>query len=98
MSADVNLQPTLTGARVIVRPVVAADWEGMFVAAAELFDVDVTGTSFNQGGTVLPENAHLTPGTGLWIERKEPGDAADEQDRVDQFITPTLSRAVRVVV
>lgn len=35
MSADVNFQPSLTGARVIVRPVVAADWDGMFAAAAD---------------------------------------------------------------
>ena len=35
MNADVNLQATLTGERVIVRPVVASDWEGMFAAAAD---------------------------------------------------------------
>jgi hypothetical protein len=44
--------------------------------------------------------AKVNKGTNerLATGRKEPGDAADEQDRVDQFITPTLSRAVRVVV
>ncbi len=35
MNANVNLQPTLSGKRVIVRPVVAADWAGMFAAAAD---------------------------------------------------------------
>ncbi len=35
MNGEVNLQPTLIGARVIVRPVVAADWTGMFAAAAD---------------------------------------------------------------
>lgn len=35
MADNVNLQPTLTGARVIVRPVVADDWQGMFAAAAD---------------------------------------------------------------
>ena len=35
MNGDVILQPTLTGARLIVRPVVAADWDGMFAAAAD---------------------------------------------------------------
>ena len=35
MNGDVNLQPTLTGARLTVRPVVATDWEGMFAAAAD---------------------------------------------------------------
>ena len=35
MSSDADLQPTLIGERVIVRPVEAADWEGMFAAAAD---------------------------------------------------------------
>ena len=35
MSDNVELQPTLSGERVIVRPVAAADWEGMFAAAAD---------------------------------------------------------------
>ena len=30
-----DLQPTLTGERVILRPVAPADWEGMFVAASD---------------------------------------------------------------
>lgn len=35
MNGDANLQPTLNGERVTVRPVVAADWAGMFAAAAD---------------------------------------------------------------
>jgi RimJ/RimL family protein N-acetyltransferase len=35
MNDAVDLQPTLSGERVIVRPVVATDWEGMFSAAAD---------------------------------------------------------------
>jgi len=35
MSDNVELQPTLSGERVIVRPVAAADWQGMFAAAAD---------------------------------------------------------------
>ena len=33
--ADFDLQPTLTGERVIVRPIDASDWEGMFAAASD---------------------------------------------------------------
>lgn len=35
MSDKVELQPTLNGERVIVRPVTATDWQGMFAAAAD---------------------------------------------------------------
>jgi RimJ/RimL family protein N-acetyltransferase len=35
MSSDADLQPTLVGERVIVRPVEAADWDGMFAAASD---------------------------------------------------------------
>jgi len=35
METDVDLQPTLIGERVIVRPVAAADWDGMFAAASD---------------------------------------------------------------
>ena len=35
MNGDVDLQPTLTGERVIVRPVATTDWESMFAAAAD---------------------------------------------------------------
>ena len=35
MNDNVDLQPTLRGERVVVRPVVATDWEGMFSAAAD---------------------------------------------------------------
>ena len=35
MSSDADLQPTLIGEHVIVRPVEAADWEGMFAAASD---------------------------------------------------------------
>lgn len=35
MNDAVNLQPTLVGERVIVRPVESTDWEGMFAAAAD---------------------------------------------------------------
>ena len=35
MNGNVNLQATLTGERVVVRPVVGADWQGMFAAAAD---------------------------------------------------------------
>ena len=32
---DIDLQPTLEGARVTVRPIAASDWDGMFGAAAD---------------------------------------------------------------
>ncbi|MGI9219969.1 MAG: GNAT family N-acetyltransferase [Woeseiaceae bacterium] len=35
MTSDADLQPTLVGERVIVRPVAASDWEGMFAAASD---------------------------------------------------------------
>ena len=35
MESDADLQPTLIGERVIVRPVEAADWDGMFAAASD---------------------------------------------------------------
>lgn len=35
MSSDADLQPTLIGERVIVRPVEAADWDGMFAVASD---------------------------------------------------------------
>lgn len=35
MSSDAELQSTLVGERVIIRPVEAADWEGMFAAASD---------------------------------------------------------------
>ena len=35
MTNDFDLQPTLEGDRVIVRPVAAADWDAMFAAAAD---------------------------------------------------------------
>lgn len=35
MLASVNLQPTLTGDRVIVRPIVDEDWKGLFAAASD---------------------------------------------------------------
>jgi RimJ/RimL family protein N-acetyltransferase len=35
MNSDINLQPTLEGPRVIVRPITATDWDDMFAAAAD---------------------------------------------------------------
>ena len=35
MKNDFDLQPTLQGAHVIVRPVATTDWAGMFAAAAD---------------------------------------------------------------
>ena len=35
MNSEADLQPTLIGEHVIVRPVEAADWEGMFAAASD---------------------------------------------------------------
>jgi len=35
MKHDVDLQPTLEGDRVIVRPIAATDWDAMFAAAAD---------------------------------------------------------------
>lgn len=35
MSSDADLQPSLIGEHVIVRPVEASDWEGMFAAASD---------------------------------------------------------------
>ena len=35
MDDNVNLQPSLTGECVIVRPLLASDWQGMFAAAAD---------------------------------------------------------------
>lgn len=35
MQKDVDLQPTLVGARVIVRPIATKDWDAMFAAAAD---------------------------------------------------------------
>jgi RimJ/RimL family protein N-acetyltransferase len=34
-ATDFDLQPTLTGSRVIIRPIYASDWEGMFAAASD---------------------------------------------------------------
>lgn len=35
MNNDVDLQPTLKGARVTVRPIATSDWDAMFAAAAD---------------------------------------------------------------
>ena len=35
MTVDFDFQPTLQGARVIVRPIASSDWESMFAAAAD---------------------------------------------------------------
>jgi len=35
MTIDFDFQPTLEGARVIVRPIASSDWESMFAAAAD---------------------------------------------------------------
>ena len=35
MKTDFDFQPTLQGARVVVRPVAASDWDSMFAAAAD---------------------------------------------------------------
>lgn len=35
MKNDIDLQPTLEGARVTVRPIAATDWDAMFAAAAD---------------------------------------------------------------
>lgn len=35
MSLEINLQPTLVGERVTLKPLEATDWQGMFAAAAD---------------------------------------------------------------
>ena len=34
-AAEFDLQPTLTGERICIRPIAASDWEGMYAAAAD---------------------------------------------------------------
>ncbi len=76
MSADVNLQPTLTGARVIVRPVVAADWEGMFVAAADpkIWEVHPESDRYQEAVFRKYFDAALASGSAFSFVNKASGD------------------------
>jgi len=76
MNGDVNLQPALTGERVIVRPVVALDWEGMFAAAADpkIWEVHPESDRYKEDVFRRYFDAALASGSAFSFVDKESGD------------------------
>ena len=76
MNDVVSLQPTLSGERVIVRPVVATDWEGMFSAAADpkIWEVHPESDRYKEDVFRRYFDAALASGSAFSFVDKENGD------------------------
>lgn len=76
MKGEISLQPILTGERVIVRPVVATDWEGMFAAAADpkIWEVHPEFDRYKEAVFRKYFEAALASGSAFSFVDKESGD------------------------
>ena len=75
MNGDVDLQPTLIGERVIVRPLVATDWQGMFSAAADpkIWEAHPDSDRYEEGVFRMYFDAALASGSAFSFVDKEIG-------------------------
>jgi RimJ/RimL family protein N-acetyltransferase len=76
MNGDVYLQPTLIGERVIVRPIVAGNRQGMFAAAADpkIWEVHPDSNRYEEGVFRMYFDAALASGSAFSFVDKKSND------------------------